>query len=86
MIWILFIVILGNEALSDDDIFDPTVADVVDATYTMARALHDLQREKCPSSTQICTEMIASEGSELFQKITRQSFTSFFRSRSAYSL
>nr|XP_054774182.1 uncharacterized protein LOC129282279 [Lytechinus pictus] len=68
----------GNEALSIEDLYDATVADVVDATYTMARSLHDLQQEKCPSSNHICADLVASEGSELFRKITRQTFTSPF--------
>ncbi|XP_072024743.1 uncharacterized protein [Amphiura filiformis] len=66
----------GDERINGTLVQDVHVADVVDAVYTVAYMMQQLQAIKCPGQVGLCTEMINTDGAEIFSLIRQVQFYS----------
>ncbi|OCT85749.1 metabotropic glutamate receptor 7 [Xenopus laevis] len=66
----------GQERIGQDSPYeqDGRVQFVVDSVYAMAHALHNMNKDLCPSSTGICPEMEHAGGKKLLKYIRNVSF------------
>ena len=63
-------------AIQSSDIDDIHLADVVDATYTVAYLMLRLHANKCPYTPGLCREMLDTDGEETFSLIRSLQFSS----------
>ena len=69
--------IAGNENLSDDFTPDAKLGFVVNAVYTMAYALDQMQRDLCSHTTGLCSKMRPVNGTLFLEYLKNVSFLSY---------
>ncbi|MFT7797572.1 metabotropic glutamate receptor 1-like [Arapaima gigas] len=65
----------GNETLKENYVQDSKMGFVINAIYTMAHGLHDMQRALCPGGPGLCDAMQPVDGSKLLDFLLKTSFT-----------
>ena len=67
---------IGQERIGSDSKYEQEgkVQFVIDAVYSMAHALHTMQKDLCPDTSGICPEMDVAGGKKLLKYIRSVSF------------
>ncbi|XP_072050832.1 uncharacterized protein [Amphiura filiformis] len=66
----------GTNTVSQNDLTDKHIADVIDAVYAVGHGLQTMQQILCPGQNHVCVEMTRSPGRDLWDYIRQQRFSS----------
>ncbi|KAJ8022406.1 Metabotropic glutamate receptor 2 [Holothuria leucospilota] len=61
----------GTTTVFKDLMKDEAIARIIDSTYAMAHALHNVQMMLCPGTTRVCKAMLEADGDTIFETLTR---------------